>query len=137
MNDLIHLYGITVPCRIGVPAEERAKAQELVLDVTLRTDLRAAAYSESIADTVDYAQVVDCIHFVAGARDWVLIESLAETICATLLRQFPIAAVRLLLRKPEALRARGVAAAAVEIERFQPRGQRAAQAEGPAASGGA
>ncbi len=132
MNDLIHLLDIRVPCRVGVPATERAQPQELVLDVTLRTDIRAAAYSENITDTIDYAAVLECIHFVVGVREWVLIESLAETICSTLLRQFPVASVRLLLRKPEALRARGVAAAAVEIERFQPRGQRASNPQAAA-----
>lgn len=114
-----------MPCRVGVPTEERAHPQELVLDISLRTDLRAAAFSEKIEETIDYAKVLDLIHFVAGAREWVLIESLAEAICGAILRQFPVASVRLLLRKPEALRARGVTAAAVEIERFQPLGQRA------------
>ncbi|MCW5965647.1 MAG: dihydroneopterin aldolase [Bryobacterales bacterium] len=131
MSDQIHLLEARVPCRVGVPAEERAHPQELVLDVSLRTDLRAAAYSEKIEETVDYSQVLDLVHFVAGAREWVLIESLAEAICGAILRQFPVASVRLLLRKPEALYARGVVAAAVEMERFQPKGQRATTSATP------
>lgn len=125
MMDQIHLVEVRLPCRVGVPAEERATPQELVLDVSLRTDLRPSAYSESLADTIDYAQVLDLIHFVANAREWVLIESLAEAICGAILRQFPVASVRLLLRKPAALRERGVATTAIEMERTQPRGQRA------------
>ncbi len=131
MNDQIHLFDVRVPCRVGVPAEERAQPQELSIDLSLRTDIRAAAYNENLEETVNYAEVLDLIHFIAGAREWVLIESLAETLCSTVLRQFPVASVRLLLRKPEALRARGVAAAAVEIERFQPRGHRASSASQP------
>lgn len=125
MNDRIHLFEATVPCRIGTTPEERSAPQDLVLDVTMSRDLRPAAYTESIADTVDYVQVLDLIHFVAGAREWVLIESLAEAICASILRQFPVLSVRLLLRKPGALRARGVVTAAIEIERHQPQDQAA------------
>jgi len=124
MTDRIHLFDARISCRVGVPAEERAQPQELLIDLTLGVDLRPAAYSENIGDTVDYAQVLDLLFFVAGAREWVLIESLAEALCEAILRQFPVLSVRLLLRKPEALRRRGVAAAAVEIKRFQPTGQR-------------
>ena len=65
-----------------------------------------------------------------------LIERLAEAISSAVLRQFPATSVRLLLRKPAALCARSVAAAAVEIERFQPKPQWQPEAESSVASKG-
>lgn len=129
--DAIHILEARIPCRVGVPAEERAQPQELVMDLSLRLPLRPAALSEQLGDTIDYAAVLDLMHFVAGSREWVLIESLAEAICDAVLRQFPVHSVRLLLRKPAALQKRGAAAAAVEMERRQPRGQRANSAAPP------
>jgi dihydroneopterin aldolase len=120
MIDQIHLFEAVVPCRIGTTAEERSALQDLVLDVSMRRDLTPAAYTENIGDTIDYVQVLDLIHFVAGAREWVLLESLAEALCGAILRQFPVLSVRLLIRKPAALRDRNVGAPAVEIERFHP-----------------
>jgi 7,8-dihydroneopterin aldolase/epimerase/oxygenase len=131
--DSIHIVEARVPCRIGVPPEERAESQDLVMDLTLHVPLRPAALSERIEDTIDYAAVLGLVHFVTGAREWVLLESLAESICEAVLRQFPVLSVRLLVRKPAALRAQGAAAAAVEIERQQPRPQRA-QAVAPTTS---
>ena len=46
-----------------------------------------------------------------------LIETLVEAMAARILERFPVMSVRILLKKPAALRHRGVGAAAVEIVR--------------------
>ncbi|MDZ7639644.1 MAG: dihydroneopterin aldolase [Bryobacterales bacterium] len=117
MIDRIHLFEARIRCRIGVPPEERAQPQEIVLDLSMEKDLRAAALSGDVADTIDYAAVLSTLEAVAASREWVLIESLAEAMCAAILERYPTESVRILLRKPQALQARGVAAAAVEMER--------------------
>ncbi|MCC6263143.1 MAG: dihydroneopterin aldolase [Bryobacterales bacterium] len=117
MKDRIHLFDVRLPCRIGVPPEERAQRQEIVLDVSMETSLRLPALSEEVADTIDYAAVLDLIAKVVAGREWVLVETLAEAICAAVLAEFPADSVRILLRKPAALRERGTGAAGVEMER--------------------
>lgn len=117
MSDRIHLFEARMLCRVGVPAEERSLPQEIVVDLTMEKDLRTAAVTESLAATVDYAEVLSVITAVAQGREWVLIESIAEAMCSAVLQQFPAESVRVLLRKPAALRARHVASAAVEMER--------------------
>lgn len=117
MKDRIHLFEIRLSCRVGVPAEERAHPQEIVLDLSIGKSLRVAALSGNVADTIDYAAVLTVLERVAASREWVLIETLAEAICAAVLAEFPADSVRILLRKPAALRERGVGAAAVEMER--------------------
>ena len=54
---------------------------------------------------------------VVASREWVLVETLGEAICAAVLAEFSADSVRILLRKPAALREKGVGAAGVEMER--------------------
>lgn len=117
MSDRIHLFDAHFSCRIGVPPEERAHPQEIVLDLSIGKSLRIPAISENVADTIDYAAVLSVLERVIASREWVLAETLGEAICAAVLAEFPADSVRVLLRKPAALRERGVGAAAVEMER--------------------
>ena len=57
MNDKILLSGVHLVCHIGVPDEERAQAQGLILDLEMGVDLRRAGASDRFEDTVDYAAV--------------------------------------------------------------------------------
>lgn len=119
MNDRIHLIEAHLACQIGTSAEERSRPQDLILDVTLETDLRPAALSEDINDTINYCDVLTVLSGIARSREWILIESLAESMCAAVLAQFPAESVRILLRKPAALRDRDVRTAAIEMERHR------------------
>lgn len=117
MSDLIHLFDVRLQCRIGCTADERVNAQELIADVTVTTDIRPAAQTDDITLTVNYVAVVDLMQQLAGARDYALIETLIELTAQRILEQFPVESVRILMRKPAALRHRGVGAPAVEITR--------------------
>lgn len=117
MSDLIHLFAVPLQCHIGCFAEERVHAQELVADITVETDIRPAAQSDDITLTVDYVALVDLMQEIAGAREYALIETLVELMAKQILEQFSVESVRILMRKPAALRHRGVAAPAVEITR--------------------
>ena len=117
MSDRILLRGVHLDCHIGVPAEERARPQELVLDVDLTFDLRAAGRSDNFADTVDYAAVRDVMERMAGQKPYALVESLAESVAAEILASFPVESVRVLVRKPAALAQMRVDWPGVEIVR--------------------
>lgn len=117
MSDLIHLFGVPLQCHIGCTADERRVAQELIADVTVETDIRPAAQADDITLTVDYVALVDLMQQIAGAREYALIERLVESMALRILDQFSVESVRILMRKPAALRHRGVAAPAVEIIR--------------------
>ncbi len=117
MNDLIHLFGVPLQCHIGCLADERLNAQELIADVTVETDIRPAAKSDDIALAVNYVALVDLMQELAAEREYALIETLVESLAQRILDRFPVDSVRILMRKPAALRQRGVAAPAVEIVR--------------------
>jgi len=96
---------------------ERATPQTVVFDVQLYCNTRPAADSQNIQHTIDYATVADrIVAYAAAAQDY-LVETLAQNICAQILEDSRIKAVRLRVSKPEAL----VNANAVGVEIYRER----------------
>jgi dihydroneopterin aldolase len=117
MNDKILLHGARFQTRVGVPPEERAHPQEVVVDLAISFDIRAAAAADDFHQTIDYAAVRDTLARVASAKPRSLIETLAEEMAAAVLHEFNAGEVHLVLKKPAALRGAGVDAPGVEITR--------------------
>jgi len=116
MTDAIFIERACFPCHIGVTKEERANAQDVLIDVTLAIDLTAAGRSDSIHDTIDYRQVWDVMQECAAAEEFHLVEALATRVGRVVLDRFPaIEAVELRVTKPRALSAKGVDAVGVRL----------------------
>lgn len=115
--DQILLHGVPLTCHLGVPAEERQHPQQILVDVAMEFDTRAAAQHDSFKLTVDYAAVRHCLAEVAGRREYSLVETMAEEFAHEVLQRFPIQAIAITLKKPGALRSHGVEYAGVRIER--------------------
>lgn len=102
-TDRISLRGMRFLGRHGVSLAERMEPQPFELDVTLRLDLAAAAASDDLADTVDYAAVFDAVRGVVEGSSFRLIEALAGRIADELLAAHPrLRAVEVVVRKPRA-----------------------------------
>ena len=85
--------------RIGVTAAERGTAQRLTLSLRLVPERGLAALADEIGNTVDYALVCDAVRREAEAKPRRLIETLAEDVAALLLKEFPLRAVEVEVRK--------------------------------------
>jgi dihydroneopterin aldolase len=110
------LKGLRVECVVGIYAHERRKAQTVIVDVELDYDFAAAAASDAIGDAVDYDHVAAAVSELAERRGFQLIETMAEDTAAMLLERLaPVQAVRLEIRKPEAVAA--AACSFVRVER--------------------
>ena len=67
MADRIELRGLRVRGRHGVFDHERRDGQDFLIDLTLWLDLRPAAVSDELTDTVDYGALAQLAHdIVAG-----------------------------------------------------------------------
>jgi len=98
LPDAIRIHGLEVQARIGVPDEERARPQKLVLDVVLESDFRGLV--DDISRTTDYAAVAEWLRSQCASREVRLLETLAQELTAGLLENFPqISATSVEIRK--------------------------------------
>jgi dihydroneopterin aldolase len=114
VTDYVSVKGLSVPAVIGVHAWEREVEQTLVFTVDMTADVRKAAASDDIADALDYSAVAATIAAVVRDGKFRLIETAAERVAERLLADFPVAWLRLEIRKPIAT---GTYTAAITIER--------------------
>jgi 7,8-dihydroneopterin aldolase/epimerase/oxygenase len=115
--DTISIKGLSVPAVIGVHDWERGITQTLVFSVDMvpaAADVRKAAETDDLTDALDYSAVAQTIAAVARDGRFRLIETAAEHVAERLLADYPVAWLRLEVRKPVT---GGGYTAAVTIER--------------------
>lgn len=95
----IVLRRIALDARIGVYAWEKAAPQPIVLDIEFDLPHDDAAFSDDLADTVDYAAVIERLRTVALTRPHRLVEAMAQSMANVLLYEFGVPRVRLTLMK--------------------------------------
>jgi FolB domain-containing protein len=95
----ITITDLEVFYRVGVPDEERARPQRLLLTVEMECDFSDAARSDSIADTVDYFAVSQRLLSCGEGRSWKLIEKLAADLADLILTEFQPEQVRVEVKK--------------------------------------
>ena len=116
MSDGIFIHQACFPCHIGVTPEERAQAQDVLIDADLSINLSSAGHSDSIRDTIDYRDIWRLMNDCIASREFHLVEALATRIGAELLERFTsIESAEITVTKPRALAARGVNSAGVRI----------------------
>lgn len=85
--------------RVGVPDEERARPQRIVVNLALEPRHSFGTLRDDLARSVDYAIVCEELkHFVFGREDR-LIETLAHEMARFLLGRFAIVCLELEVRK--------------------------------------
>jgi dihydroneopterin aldolase len=104
MADKIFVEGLAAYCIIGTLPRERKKRQKVSIDLEFPTPVRKAARRDDLRDAVNYKRIADrATEFVSTSRFY-LIETLAERLAQTLLREFKLKGLLLRVRKPTALR---------------------------------
>ena len=102
----------------GAFYEEQVVGHRYVVDVELRIDAQAAAASDSLPDTVNYAEVARRIVEVGTREQYRLLEALAERLAAVILKEYPtVEVVRLKVCKERPPMETIAARVCVEIER--------------------
>ena len=115
--DKIFLSDLKIETIIGIYDWERETLQTLGFDLEMDWDISKAATSDAIADTLDYGAIAETIVTFVEASRYQLIETLAEDLCALLLKQYPISKLKLTLSKPVVLHGNNMAK--IVIERSQ------------------
>lgn len=115
--DKIILSGIEFYAYGGVTHAEKTIGQRYRVNVELGLDLRPAAASDRVEDTIHYGEVAELVVATARERPFNLIETAADRIVRRLLEVFPIDEVTLRIEKLLPPIDGVVASAAVEIRR--------------------
>jgi dihydroneopterin aldolase len=98
-DDQIEICGLEIAAHIGVPEEERAAPQRLLVDLSLHPLRDFSRMPDAIAATVDYYAVTQRVIALAAGRPRQLIETLADEIATTILREFAVRCVEVTVRK--------------------------------------
>lgn len=101
--DTIFIRGLRIDTVIGIYDWERRVRQTIVLDVEMRTDIRAAAASQQVGDTLDYHAIALRLTAFIQEQQFFLLEALAERCAQLLQREFSVAWLRLCVAKPTAI----------------------------------
>ena len=103
--DIIFLREIRLDARIGIYKREKTITQTVELDLDIALPSDRVFQSGKVADTIDYAVVIERIRTVLVEQHYGLVENLAEHVAQILLGEFHSPWVRVSIAKIGAQRA--------------------------------
>jgi dihydroneopterin aldolase len=97
----VEITGLSLYTHHGVSEAEREVGQRLMLDLRLDVGETDATVTDSIEDTVDYAEVCQLVALIAQQRSHKTLERLCSTIANRLLADYDLEGVWVKATKPE------------------------------------
>ncbi|WP_420616993.1 dihydroneopterin aldolase [Candidatus Palauibacter sp.] len=114
-SDTVIIRDLLVRGIIGVNDWEREKKQDIVINLSLSVDARAAGESDDVADVLNYRTLTKRVIAHVETAEPFLVEALAHQIARIAIVDFGAVRARVRVEKPGALRyARSVG---IEVER--------------------
>jgi 7,8-dihydroneopterin aldolase/epimerase/oxygenase len=115
--DKIFIHALKSEAIIGIYDWERQVRQTVIVDIEFSADIRKAALTDSIDDTLNYKRVAKRVLAFIEASQFHLVETLAEHLAMLILEEFGIEWVRLTVSKPGAVRGSRDVGVALERDR--------------------
>jgi len=97
--DIITINELEVFYCVGVPDEERARPQRLLLSVEMEHDFQSAATEDELTGTIDYFAVTQRLLKFGDGVHWKLIETLTVDLAEMILEEFGPARVMVEVKK--------------------------------------
>ena len=113
--DTIFLHDLKIDTVIGIWDWERRIRQTVVIDLDMAADIRKAAASDGVEDTLNYKEVAKRIQQFVSESEFQLVEAMAERIAEIIQGEFGVPWVSVRVCKPGAIR--GAGNVGVRIER--------------------
>ena len=101
--DIVFIRDLRVDTVVGIYDWERRIRQKVVFDLDMGTDIRRAAKSDNIDDTLDYKAVAKRVAQYVSEQEFQLVETLAENVAAIVLKEFNVQWIKVTLHKPGAV----------------------------------
>ena len=102
--DKIFIHALKTETIVGIFDWERQVKQTVVIDIEFSADIRKAALSDSIDDTLNYKRVAKRVLAFVDGSSFHLVETLAEHVAMLILEEFGVSWVCVSLSKPGAIR---------------------------------
>jgi dihydroneopterin aldolase len=102
--DKIFIHALKTEAIIGIFDWERQVKQTILVDLEFSANIRKAALSDSIDDTLNYKKVAKRVLSFIEASQFHLVETMADSIAMLLLEDFGLEWVKVVLSKPGAIR---------------------------------
>ncbi|HET7396817.1 MAG TPA: dihydroneopterin aldolase [Gammaproteobacteria bacterium] len=101
--DIVFIRDLRIDTVVGVYDWERRIRQTVIFDLDMGTDIRRAAASDKIDDTLDYKTVAKRIIQYVSEQEFQLVETLAENVAGIVMTEFKVPWVKVTLHKPGAV----------------------------------
>jgi dihydroneopterin aldolase len=102
--DIVFINDLRIETIIGIYDWERKVKQTISLDLEMGADIRKAAKTDAIEDTLNYKAVAKRLISFVGESEYQLVETLAEKIAEIVLNEFSVPWLKLTVHKPGAVR---------------------------------
>jgi FolB domain-containing protein len=113
--DKIFIEDLLLRCIIGANDDERKDKQDVLINLTMFTDISRPGETDNIDDAVNYRTITKRVIKHVEASEFFLVEAMATSIARIILAEFPVDRVRVKVQKMGAVRFSKTVG--VEIER--------------------
>ena len=103
-TDTVFLHELKVETIIGIWGWERKIRQTVSIDLEMGADIRRAAETDSIDDTLNYKAISKRVQQFVADSEFQLVETMAEKIAELVLQEFNVPWVQVRVSKPGAIR---------------------------------
>ena len=127
--DKIFIHALKTEAIIGIYDWERQVRQTVVIDIEISADIRKAALTDSIEDTLNYKGLAKRVLAFVSESSFHLVETLVEHVAMLILEEFHVEWVGLVLSKPGAVRGSRDVGVSLQRDRSQLATWRAARGQ--------
>lgn len=107
--DRIFLSEMKIETTVGIWEWEKRIKQQVIIDIEMSADIKKAAATDQIEDTLNYKAVAKSVRKLVEESSFQLVETMAEKISELVIGEHNVSWVRVKVNKPGAIRgSRGV-----------------------------
>ncbi len=103
-TDTVFLHELKVETILGIWGWERKIRQTVSIDLEMGADIRRAAETDSIDDTLNYKAISKRVQQFVAESEFQLVETMAEKIAELVLQEFKVPWIQVRVSKPGAIR---------------------------------
>tara|TARA_Y100001954_G_C15523342_1_gene460437 strand:- start:83 stop:454 length:372 start_codon:yes stop_codon:yes gene_type:complete len=102
--DKIFLSEIKIETTVGIWEWEKRIKQTVIIDIEMSADIKRAASTDDINDTLNYKAVAKSVRKLVEESQFQLVETMAEKISELILTEHDVDWVKVKVNKPGAIR---------------------------------